>query len=183
MSKLSWCISANVAWIALLAVAGPALAQDAPSPPDDRGYWMQPGPAPSRALELTLGTGYTQGFGQLHAVSDVSDQIGAGVSTEFGAGYRLDPRWMFGMSAAYQFYSAGDALGGEVGPAELWFASAPRTTSIPTAASIRGCRPTSGTAMSANATIPSLAPNHACTASSFWGSWLESTCGSRLVSP
>lgn len=100
----------------VMLAAGPAPAQSASY--KERSYWNQPVLAPVRALELTLGTGYAQGFGRLQPSSGgrISDRIGTGIGVELGAGYRLNPRWMIGMSGAYQFYSSDDALKGNSSP-------------------------------------------------------------------
>jgi hypothetical protein len=65
--------------------------------------------APRDALELSVGTGYTQGFGRLasgpgHTVSDVA---GPGLGVDGGIGYRLDPYWMVGGVLEYQEFVTG----------------------------------------------------------------------------
>lgn len=67
-------------------------------------------PAPSNAFELMLGTGYTQGFGDLQEGTSVNDTAEAGMGFELGLGYRFSPRWALGVSGGYQFYQEGDEL-------------------------------------------------------------------------
>lgn len=73
-------------------------------------YWTRTLPAPKNALELSIGTGYTQGFGNVEKGRALNDTAEAGMSLDFGAGYRLSPYWMFGMKAAYQVFQAGNSL-------------------------------------------------------------------------
>ena len=81
-------------------------------PPDLETGTRKDVDAPDRAFELTLGSGYTRGFGSLQdgANQDVDDRIGNGVTFELGLGYRASPRWMFGVSGGYQRYESGDEI-------------------------------------------------------------------------
>lgn len=67
-------------------------------------------PAPRGAFEVTLGSGYTQGFGNLEQDLSVGDTAGAGVSFDLGLGYRISPRWAVGVSGGYQLFDPGDEL-------------------------------------------------------------------------
>ncbi len=58
--------------------------------------------APSNALELTVGTGYTQGLGMISPRRAVVDVAGPGVSVDAGADYRLNPTWSVGIQGEYQ---------------------------------------------------------------------------------
>jgi peptidoglycan-associated lipoprotein len=84
---------------ALVAIAaassGTASAQEDAT---HRGY-LEP---PRHALELTLGTGYTQGFGLLHQGVGMPSVSQAGIGLDFGLGYRIDPHWMIGAMGEFQ---------------------------------------------------------------------------------
>jgi hypothetical protein len=98
----------------LLGQAGTARAQGfVESPPDvETETREEEVAAPDRAFELTLGSGYTRGFGSLQEgpEQDVDDRIGNGVTFELGLGYRASPRWMFGVTGGYQRYESGDEV-------------------------------------------------------------------------
>ncbi len=49
--------------------------------------------APRNAFELSLATGYTQGFGSLETGNSVSSVANAGIGFELGLGWRINPRW------------------------------------------------------------------------------------------
>ena len=49
--------------------------------------------APRDAFELSLGTGYTQGFGNLKSGTGMPSVATPGVAVGLGLGYRVDPRW------------------------------------------------------------------------------------------
>jgi hypothetical protein len=97
----------------LLGQVGTADAQGFVEPPPDlENQPRERVDAPDRAFELTLGSGYTRGFGSLQdgANQDVDDRIGNGVTFELGLGYRASPRWMFGVTGGYQRYESGDEI-------------------------------------------------------------------------
>jgi hypothetical protein len=104
---------ASAALMTLVAAAGTVRAQSAPGAETARSFWDQPIAAPSDALELTVGTGYTQGFGQYQkgSANNVRDIAGAGLAVDVGVGYRLSPLWMLGATGAYQLYEAGNFEG------------------------------------------------------------------------
>jgi hypothetical protein len=53
--------------------------------------------APAQAFELTLGSGYNQGFGDIGGEGfDLGDYARGGPGLRLGLGYRIDPRWMVG---------------------------------------------------------------------------------------
>jgi hypothetical protein len=64
--------------------------------------WM---PAPSNAFELQLGTGYTQGFGNVFPSTSIHDVAGAGVGFTVGIGYRAIPAISVELEGQYQQYS------------------------------------------------------------------------------
>lgn len=103
---------------ALFSISGIAAAQDTSAEPDmgGSGYFAEEVASPRRALELTLGAGYTQGFGRLEEGAPVGDTSNAGMSFELGAAYRLSPRWSIGVTGGYQTFQAGDDLIDDAGP-------------------------------------------------------------------
>jgi peptidoglycan-associated lipoprotein len=62
--------------------------------------------APTRALELVVGSGYTQGFGELQKGVSMKDVITPGIAVDVGVGYRFNPRWQFGVMGQYQEFNA-----------------------------------------------------------------------------
>ncbi len=67
--------------------------------------------APRNALELTVGTGYTQGLGMLERGVNMPAVVQAGIAADVGVGYRLDPRWSIGATLQYQELQAQRAEG------------------------------------------------------------------------
>jgi hypothetical protein len=65
-------------------------------------YLRRAVPAPTNALELKVGTGYTQGFGRVGPRRAIPDVAGAGVGFGLDADYRVDPRWSLGLQGEYQ---------------------------------------------------------------------------------
>lgn len=61
--------------------------------------------APSHALELKVGTGYTQGFGMIGRGRSLPDTAGPGFGVSADVDYRVDPRWSFGAEAQYQEFT------------------------------------------------------------------------------
>jgi outer membrane protein W len=77
--------------IAAALLAAPVYAQEVTAPP----------PAPARAadnaLEITLGVGYAQGFGDIgNGQRNLTDQSSAGGEIQLGVGYRINPNFMVG---------------------------------------------------------------------------------------
>jgi peptidoglycan-associated lipoprotein len=62
-------------------------------------------PAPSQAVELKVGTGYTQGFGDLAPGRSLPDAAGPGVGFSVDLDYRITPQWSFGVQGEYQALS------------------------------------------------------------------------------
>jgi peptidoglycan-associated lipoprotein len=71
----------------------------------------KPLPAPTKALEIVVGTGYTQGLGSLESGVPLQDVITPGISADFGIGYRFDPRWSVSLAGQYQEFTAERATG------------------------------------------------------------------------
>jgi peptidoglycan-associated lipoprotein len=96
--------------LAIVAVSTQARAQgeagnmQAPMP-GEAGY-VAPLAAPTNALDLVVGTGYTQGFGRLEKDVPMSDVATPGIAVDLGIGYRFDPRWVFSVVGEYQEFVA-----------------------------------------------------------------------------
>jgi hypothetical protein len=73
-------------------------------------YFNQPVAAPTNALELKAGTGYTQGFGMLTPSRSVNDVATAGIGVALDADYRIDPRWSIGLQGEYQEFANNPAV-------------------------------------------------------------------------
>ncbi len=57
--------------------------------------------APSNALELSAGSGYTQGFGNLRSGVGMPSVASPGVAVDIGVGYRIDESWAILWSGEY----------------------------------------------------------------------------------
>jgi len=73
---------------------------------EQEGYLTQHVPAPSDALELKVGTGYTQGFGMTAPGRSLPSVAGAGLGVSADVDYRLTPLWSFGGEAQYQEFTS-----------------------------------------------------------------------------
>jgi len=84
----------------LIVLSAPGAAAE----PQESGepYLAQHLQAPSRALELKAGTGYTQGIGMLAPTRSISDASGAGLAVGIGVGARLSGFWSVGLETQYQ---------------------------------------------------------------------------------
>jgi hypothetical protein len=112
----------SATWLAGAQPPGSAPAPSS-SPPPVYSYYPAPGaepqppsnvlPAPRRALELTVSTGYTQGFGQLSEGVGLPSVVAAGFGIDFGIGYRISPRWAVLWAGQYQRFTAERARAAE----------------------------------------------------------------------
>lgn len=84
-----------------LAFASRAQAQN-----EKKTWFEQPLEAPTRALEIVVGTGYTQGFGSLQSGVDMRDVITPGIGVDVGLGYRANPHWALMFGGQYQEFAA-----------------------------------------------------------------------------
>jgi len=75
----------------------------------EKSYTEQQLPAPSRAFEATVGTGYTQGFGMLRSGVGMPSVAHEGIGVEASAGYRIDPHFAISFGGQYQELSAQNA--------------------------------------------------------------------------
>src|SRR6185437_7296776 len=66
--------------------------------------------APAKALEIIVGTGYTQGFGSLQSGVNLHDVITPGLGVDLELGYRIDPHWSIGVAGEYQEFVAQRAV-------------------------------------------------------------------------
>jgi hypothetical protein len=81
--------------VAALLVTSTALAEDG----KDSGASSSWTPSShARALEITTGSGFSQGFGEISkGGKKMSDIASSGFAPQLGLGYRIDPRWMVGV--------------------------------------------------------------------------------------
>lgn len=98
---------------AVLAMAAPTLVRaqrTMPSDERDRPQPQQGVRAPAEALEVTLGTGYTQPFGLLRSGVGMPSVAGAGIAIDLGLGYRIGPRWGLSIGGQYQELTPAEQL-------------------------------------------------------------------------
>ncbi len=69
-------------------------------------YLEQRLPAPSHALELKVGSGYTQGFGNVAQDRTVGDVAGAGLGVDAEVDWRISRPWSVGVGGQYQEFSS-----------------------------------------------------------------------------
>lgn len=69
-------------------------------------YFSERVPAPARAFEVTLGSGYTQGFGMLQSGVGMPSVATPGLLVDGSAGYRLSPKWSFAATGQFQELTA-----------------------------------------------------------------------------
>jgi hypothetical protein len=63
-------------------------------------------PAPSNALELKVGTGYTQGFGNIAPGQSIPSNARAGIAVDGEIDHRITPHWSLGLQGEYQEFDA-----------------------------------------------------------------------------
>src|SRR5579883_601594 len=90
MRHITWTIGGTLA--VLLATTSSAPAQER-----RESYLEQRVLAPSHALELGVGTGYTQGFGMIAPGRGIDDVAGAGIGISGAIDYRLSRPWSIGV--------------------------------------------------------------------------------------
>ncbi len=83
---------------ATLIATSVAGAQETPAP-------RRPLGAPRNALELTLASGYAQGFGSLQSGVGIPSVVRGGLGLDLGIGYRIDPTWAVLWAGEYQALS------------------------------------------------------------------------------
>jgi hypothetical protein len=67
--------------------------------------------APTNALELSVGTGYTQGFGSLQSGVGMPSVASPGIGVDVGVGYRINPKFAVLVAGQYQELTAERATG------------------------------------------------------------------------
>jgi hypothetical protein len=90
---------------AVVLLLVPALAR-AQGTSGEKTYLQHGVPAPTEALELTVGTGYTQPFGLLRSGVGFPSVAKAGIGVDLSAGYRIDPHWGVSIGGQYQELAA-----------------------------------------------------------------------------
>jgi opacity protein-like surface antigen len=85
---------AGLACVAALATAATAQARE-------ERRWTQPPETTQSALELAVGSGFTQGLGQLTPARGFGDTSGGGVAVALDVNYRFQPRWSLGLQFEY----------------------------------------------------------------------------------
>ena len=105
-----WIILATVATSAI-AFSGTASAQTAQTKDEVNDKSARPLEAATHSVELTIGTGYAQGFGDVGTgqpkLTDVSQGGGA---LQLGVGYRLLPSLTLGVYGSGSMFSRGDQV-------------------------------------------------------------------------
>src|SRR5271165_4116429 len=69
-------------------------------------YFQNTLPAPSKAFELQLSTGYTQGLGNIAPNRPIIDVAGAGIGFTADVGYRATKHASIGLEGQYQAFTA-----------------------------------------------------------------------------
>jgi hypothetical protein len=107
--KLAWMTTAALALIA--TTAGRASAQDIAAPNDAQEQKTRTLAPATHAVELTIGTGYAQGFGNVGtgqvALTDIST---AGGAVQIGVGYRVIPRLTLGVYGSGALFGRGSQV-------------------------------------------------------------------------
>lgn len=92
--------------VAIAAAAGTASAQAQEVIVDRETPSQDVRTAPTDAVEITAGAGYTQGFGNIQSSSPrINDVSNAGIGFDLGVGYRLNPHVSVGVDGQYQEFS------------------------------------------------------------------------------
>lgn len=126
-------VIASAALAAVTASAPSAFAQDSSNPsapltsPERRSYFDKRLEAPQDAFELTVGTGYTQGFGMVQSGLGFPSVAREGIGVDLGIAYRFATRWSVGLNGEYQEMNAqrGTGTRGLSGGANVTFHAMP----------------------------------------------------------
>ena len=97
--KLAPCLCVIVATSTATSLAG-AQAREG-----ERPAYVSPLGAPRDALELSLASGYAQGFGSLQSGVGLPSVATGGLALDLGIGYRIDPTWAVLWGGEYQALS------------------------------------------------------------------------------
>jgi hypothetical protein len=108
--KSKWMSAAAISMTSIV-VGGTAVAQEKDqvnNPNEDRSRDLTPA---TRAVELTIGTGYSQGFGDVGSdVPKLTDTAQAGGAIQLGVGYRLIPQLTLGVYGTGAMFGRGDQV-------------------------------------------------------------------------
>src|SRR5438876_3781546 len=108
-------MKSTLTFVLMAMTAAPVLAQEVQAVP------RQAPTSVERALEITLGAGYAQGFGDIGASQrSLTDLSSAGGELSLGVGYRVDRHFLIGAYGSGSKYSTGDFTGG----GDVWSATA-----------------------------------------------------------
>lgn len=88
-----------------------AFSARAQNAPEGERAIPKPIDAPKHALEIGVGTGWTQGYGQLRSGVDMRDVITPGIGIDLALMYRINPHWAFGLAGQYQEFESERATG------------------------------------------------------------------------
>jgi hypothetical protein len=98
--------NAKVLWAtAFLAVGFVSWTTSASAQEKAPSYLNETLPAPSRSFELKLGTGYTQGIGNVAPNQSILSVGGAGIGLSVDADYRIQPAVSVGLESQYQEFT------------------------------------------------------------------------------
>jgi hypothetical protein len=95
----------KIASFGAVALGAGALACGSTAHAQEASYLQQSVPAPSKALELQVGTSYTQGFGNILPGQGLSNVAGPGFGIDLGLGYRSSQHWSEGVEGQYQEFA------------------------------------------------------------------------------
>jgi len=85
----------------LATLLAPSAGAQQPAPAE-RSYLQQRVPSRSGAFELTMATGYTQGFGTLQPGVGMPQVAHAGIGVDAAVGYRIEPHYSVSLGGEYQ---------------------------------------------------------------------------------
>ncbi|MFN2547792.1 MAG: hypothetical protein ABR567_10195 [Myxococcales bacterium] len=102
-------MKSTLVFIAVALAGAPVFAQEIVAPARSR-------PSVEKALEITVGAGYAQGFGDIGASQrSLTDLSSAGGELSVGIGYRIDKRFLIGAYGSGSKYSTADfTFGGDI---------------------------------------------------------------------
>jgi hypothetical protein len=95
----------RIAYVAAAAMGAGALAWGSTAHAQEVNYFQQSVPAPANAFELQVGTGYTQGFGNILPGQGMPSVAGPGIGIDVGVAYRTSPRWSEDLVGQYQEFA------------------------------------------------------------------------------
>jgi hypothetical protein len=97
----------KIASFGAVALGAGALVCGSTAYAQEASYLRQRVPAPSQALELQVGTSYTQGFGNILPGQGLPSVAGPGIGFDLGVGYRHSQHWSEGLEGQYQEFANG----------------------------------------------------------------------------